>query len=457
MICCYSQAVFLAATDFWLKDRWRYIERMIDLWHRFETVARKNPSRILIHHVGVGQLTADELLRAAERIALPAGVKAQKVLVHLPNGAQWLAAFLALHRAGAVIMPLDPATMQEEMLSIIVDTGAAYLFDETGLRATGQTRADVPAGAAFVKLTSGSTGKKRPLYFTAAALIADGEHVVRTMDIRPEDTNLAVIPFGHSYGLGNLVLPLLLQGTACAIPDGFLPACMARACRDTHATILPSVPVHFRALLISDIDIHDFGSVRAFISAGAVLEPTMRKDFRARFGRPLHNFYGTSETGGLAYDGTGSECEGIGQPLCGVDIQQAGEHQLKVRSEALAMNIDTHEGWFTLPDHAVIDEQGCIHLLGRALGFIKIGGRKVFLSEIEKALREIPGVSDVFLKSLEGGTRVAAWVETEMSVAELRAEYLRCNPPWRLPRLLRVLPRLPRTERGKIDHSALPE
>ena len=67
-----------------------------------------------------------------------------------------------------------------------------------------------------IKLTSGTTGELKPILCSASNLVADGKQIIRTMGIRPADRNLAVIPLGHSYGLGNLVMPLLLQGTSVA-------------------------------------------------------------------------------------------------------------------------------------------------------------------------------------------------------------------------------------------------
>ena len=53
-------------------------------------------------------------------------------------------------------------------------------------------------------------------YITDAQMLADGRQICATMGIRPGDLNLGLIPFGHSYGLGNLVVPLLTQSSWAA-------------------------------------------------------------------------------------------------------------------------------------------------------------------------------------------------------------------------------------------------
>src|SRR5204863_6188690 len=113
-----------------------------------------------------------------------------------PNSALWLAAFLAIQKIGAAAVPLDVSLPQEAQRETIRRLG---------------TRSKSPV--CCVKLTSVTTGDLKRIFCSAANLRADGQHIIRTMGIRSADRNLAIIPLGHSYGLGNLVMPLLLQGT----------------------------------------------------------------------------------------------------------------------------------------------------------------------------------------------------------------------------------------------------
>ena len=74
-----------------------------------------------------------------------------------------------------------------------------------------------------MKLTSGSTGLPKAVLATEANLVADVQHIVEAMGIRPTDVQLAATPLSHAYALGNLVLPVLWQGTAMVLRDGFVP------------------------------------------------------------------------------------------------------------------------------------------------------------------------------------------------------------------------------------------
>ena len=148
--------------------------------------------------------TYRELTTLAERIAAPPNGRI--VPICQPNSGLWLAAFLGIQKIGAAALPLDPSLPTEAQ--------------ERTVRRVGR---GLPARSCCIKLTSGTTGDLKPVYCSAANLRADGEHIIRTMGIRPTDRNLAVIPLGHSYGLGNLVMPMLMQGTAVVCAPTFVP------------------------------------------------------------------------------------------------------------------------------------------------------------------------------------------------------------------------------------------
>ena len=124
------------------------------------------------------------------------------------------------------------------------------------------------------------------------------------MGIEATDVNLGLIPFGHSYGLGNLVLPLLLQGTAIVCGVAALPHAIAETIARWRPTVFPAVPAILRALASAEIPAEQLASVRTVISAGAPLAAEVARRFMHGSAR-IHSFYGSSETGGIAFDRTG--------------------------------------------------------------------------------------------------------------------------------------------------------
>jgi acyl-coenzyme A synthetase/AMP-(fatty) acid ligase len=425
------------------------------LWKEWQRVCDRQPSRIVLIDANRDESwTAEALTRyAAEFSDSLAGYRAgHKIAFRLPNGPEWIGFFLALQRAGLTAVPLDGALPTEGCREAARQVGARTLYLEGRFHSLGKG-AHSP-GICCIKSTSGSAGLPKTVSCQAGHLLADGRQVVETMRIRPSDRNLAVIPLGHSYGLGNLVMPLILQGTAMVTVRDYVPRQLVNWIEQYDVTVLPLVPALFRILAALPPG-PKLASVRTAISAGAVLGPAIAQAFFQRYDIKIHNFYGSSETGGICYDRTGSASltgRSVGKPLAGISITLEGGRPV-VASPAVA----TRSGHWKLADAAEWNSRGELVLLGRVGQGANIGGKKVHPMEIERVLRALPGVSDaaVWLSRKEGRDYLAAGVETSLSQAKLEHRLAQQLPAWKFPKLYFLARELPRTSRGKLDHAAL--
>ncbi|HEY0945162.1 MAG TPA: class I adenylate-forming enzyme family protein [Opitutaceae bacterium] len=430
-------------------------ERLDDCWA--ELVRRDPRAPALLDGASGRGWTRAELAAGAEawRGALPPTVGAalarRRVAIVAPNGAGWLHVFLGLLQHGAIPCALDGAEPAEAQRATAADLGAAWLWRDGRLEPVLPGRQRERRGdLCLIKLTSGSTGRPRALMFTHAQMIADGRQVCATMGIRPDDVNAAVIPFGHSYGLGNLVVPLLAQGTAIACVSSPLPQVLVAESARVRATVFPAVPALLRALVRSDLGADALAGVRLVISAGAPLPPETARAFAEKFGRRVHGFYGSSETGGIAYDRTGEATltgRSVGQPMEGVRLAFGRGHRFTVESAAVV-----GRGIHRPADRAELNAEGEVVLLGRTGRLVKIAGRRVDLAEIEATLRATPGVRDAYaMPHPARSDALAAAVVSELSPLELRARLSGRVAAWKIPERLRVMPEFPLTPRGKPD------
>jgi acyl-CoA synthetase (AMP-forming)/AMP-acid ligase II len=423
-----------------------------------ETVGRAPAAPAVIDGETRRTWTRAELAAAAAawRAHLPAGaaLAGRRVLMAEPNGAAWFQVFLGLLLADAVVVPADPMEPVATQVETARALGAAWLWRGGRLEPVVSRPPSRQRDLCLVKLTSGSTGVPRARVFTHAQMLGDGRQVCATMDIRPDDLNLAVIPLGHSYGLGNLVVPLLAQGTALACAASPLPNVLAADCARWRATVFPAVPMLLRALVEADADAAAFASLRLVISAGAPLAPEVAAAFAAKFGRRVHGFYGTSETGGISYDRTGEATlagRSVGPPLTGVRIDWRRGRRFTVASAAVM-----GRGCFSPADRGELNELGELVLRGRAGRLVKIAGRRLDLAEIEAALRAVPGVRDAHAAAHPVRTdALAAVVAAELTPADLRRQLGARLAAWKIPERLVVLPEFPHTARGKIDRRRL--
>ncbi|MFA5266206.1 MAG: class I adenylate-forming enzyme family protein, partial [Opitutaceae bacterium] len=229
-------------------------------------------------------------------------MRRRKVAMGIPNGIVWFQAFIGLLEAGAIPVLLDPGEPLAAQKEAALHLGASWLWTGTDMHALPLRLRVRREDLCLVKVTSGSTGRPRGLAFTHGQMLADGRQVCRSMGIREDDLNLAVIPFGHSYGLGNLVLPLIDQGTAIVCAESPLPSGLALDCAKWKPTVFPLVPSLMQALVRADLHLGDFSPLRLVIAAGGVISPQGAKSFCERFAQSVHCFYGSSDTGGISYD-----------------------------------------------------------------------------------------------------------------------------------------------------------
>lgn len=447
-------------------------DALLQAWNR--TVRRRGGDRAVTQAADRAVATFRELDERAEawlaaqvamRQTTPAPalrrehLRGRAVVFAAPNGIAWLEKFLGLLKAGAVVVPLDVAEPLAAQRQLAASLRAGFLWNGVHLEALAAARRYRDPAICLVKLTSGSTGRPRALTFTAAQMLADAMQVTTSMGITARDLNYGIIPLGHSYGLGNLVIPLLARGVPLVCGTAPLPHAVVADFAATQATVFPGVPAIWRALVAADARLP---SLRLAISAGAPLPPEVAREFAARFGQRLHNFYGSSETGGIAYDRSGRATleGGVGRALDGVTLMARRGARLQVSSAAVHTHGNRRHagkvGAWLMPDRVIVDARGGVTLLGRRGTTVKIGGRRLNLREVADRLRRMPGVHDVWIGVGPGSDPVlGAAVASGWSAVELRSALLADSAAWKIPKKFVVLPQLPVTDRGKTDVHAL--
>jgi acyl-coenzyme A synthetase/AMP-(fatty) acid ligase len=213
-------------------------------------------------------------------------------------------------------------------------------------------------------------------------------------------------------------------------------------------------------------------NVRIAISAGAPLPLSLEEAVYERFGLKIHNFYGSSECGGIAYDRTEqprSEIAYAGLPLKDVDVCIGENGCLEVRSRAVAAGYwptpapELANGVFRTSDLGQV-QTGHVYVRGRVSDQINIAGRKVSPEGIERVLVLHPAVRDCLVFGVpaaesERGETIVACValhaETCATTEELKQYLISYLPAWQVPRKWWIVPSLQANERGKISRLQL--
>jgi len=407
-----------------------------------------------------------------------------------PNGPGFVAGFLALRRAGAVVLLFDWRTPQSERIRCAGALGAEAILEvekqwpegpnDFTLREmeqdTKRDRIEFPLNAATIRLTSGSTGSPQGIVHTSEALLSDDHNLSLTMGLLPDETILASVPLSHAYGFASILLPALTQRAILAVPEIGRPLAPVETAVGQRVTFLPTVPAYLQAIL----DMKEIpplpADLRLIISAGAPLSLETAARFREAYGLPIHVFYGASEVGGITFDRDGSAAERgtLGSPVENVRVQleptdgaEKDQGVVTVRSSSAATgyhpdsNSNLRDGCFRTSDLATFSA-GELVLLGRIDDLINVKGLKLNPREVESVLGQMEGVVEavVFGTDDPGGSgqvvcAVAAVSNNATGYDEIRRWCRDHLAAHKVPRKVITVDQIPRNARGKVDRKAV--
>ena len=407
------------------------------LYERWRQIAQERGQELALRDVASGrQWCFAELAREAE--SGPADH--QSIVYPQGHAPEFILAILRAWRAKTTVCPLEP------------DQGPPQVPLP-------------PAPSVHLKTTSATTGLARTIAFTAEQLAADAENIMVTMGLRPDWPNLGVISMAHSYGFSNLVLPLLLHGIPLILVPSPLPETLRRAAEDEPALTLAAVPALWRAW-------HEAGvvppNVRLAISAGALLPVSLEQAVFSAARLKIHNFYGSSECGGIAYDVTATpraDDACVGAPMRNVQLALNGNGCLEIRSQAVGLTYwpepaeTLARGCFQTSDLAEIKDD-LVYLRGRCGDQINVAGRKVFPASVERALASHPIVKECLVFGVPGNDahrteRIVACVVARVPIdaAQLKQFLLEQLPAWQVPRQWWFVDALSANPRGKVSRA----
>jgi benzoate-CoA ligase family protein len=314
--------------------------------HFLETPAAAHPDRVAI--LGEpAEVTYAALANLARRVAASITrdgiVAGNRVLIVLPDSAEFIAAFLGVARTGAIAVPVNPMSRSDDfahyvrdsraILAIIhrdaTDAFAAASIDAENLKQILVVGRDAPISAsakisswnkwlaasgreslapaattrandpAFFLYTSGSGGKPKAAIHEHKDMLATFTGFARgVLDIRSDDRTYSVSKLFFAYGLGNgLYFPLGAGAATILDPERPRPERCAEIFAKFKPTIFSSVPTFYSAILREAERglAFDFSSVRHAVSAGERLPPEIFERFREKFGLEIIDAIGSTE------------------------------------------------------------------------------------------------------------------------------------------------------------------
>ena len=431
--------------------------------------------------------------------------------VCVERGIEMMVALLAVLKAGAAYLPLDPALPEQRLGFVVRDAGCPLVLVQDHLRerlpdspvrlvdvdgdvsAQPVTPPEVvvhPKNLAYAMYTSGSTGLPKAVLVEHEAIVNRLLWMQADYPVGPGDRVLHKTPYTFDVSVWEIFGPLI-AGAALVVarPDGQQdPEYLAGLVRDERVTTVHFVPPLLRAFLDQPAAA-GCTALRQVFSGGEPLPEPLRDKLFGLLDVELSNIYGPTET---AVDVThhrvrpGAGPAPIGVPvwntrayvldeylrpvpagvpgelyLAGVQLARGYHDRVDLTAARFVADpFDTGRRMYRTGDRASWTAEGELRYLGRTDHQVKVRGFRVELGEIESVLSRCPGVEQVSVIVREdrpGDRRLVAYVVGAPSGAELRAFLIERVPGYLVPSEFVTLGTMPLNANGKVDRQALPD
>ncbi|MGW4642220.1 amino acid adenylation domain-containing protein [Sphaerisporangium sp. NPDC004334] len=458
----------------------------------FEEQVRRTPGAPAVAF-GADRLTYGELNAAANRLAhllIARGAGPEDVVaLKLPPSTGLVVAVLAVLKAGAAYLPVDPAYPAERIAAMLDDAAPALVLsgplpDAAAFPGHDPRDADraaplLPSSPAYVISTSGSTGRPKGVVVTHRGFAALRENQARAYPAGPGDRVLQYVSPSFDVSVAELCCALL-TGACLTGPGGGLTgeelAALMRREGVTHAFIPPAV--------LEGLP-RDIPSLRTLVTGGETLSAGARDSWSR--GRRLINEYGPSEVTVAATVSAplaGPAHPPIGRPVPGaaVHVLDAGLRMVApgVVGELYVSGVGLARGYLRRPgltaERFVADPfrggrmyrtgdavrwraDGQLEFVGRVDDQVKVRGFRVEPGEIEAVLTRHPAVERaavVVREDRPGDRRIVAYVVAGQLPAGLRDHVAEALPAHMVPAAFVRMDALPLSPNRKIDRRALP-
>lgn len=483
----------------------------MNIYNMIETIANNRQAQNIAYVFEGVSSTYDELMiqtnRFAKELINRNLKKDDKVAVLLGNSPEFIQAYLAILKIGAIAVPLNPAFTENELIYILNDANVKLIvtkedqfekifsvksscpicehiiaIEKLGEQNNHNYSVNSPRfsenDAAVILYTSGTTGNPKGAIITHRNLLENAKDFSSMIELHESDKMIAVLPMFHSFCLTICVNMILLNGATIIIVPKFNPVELVNIIKSEKATLIAAVPTIYNYLhQLSNVSSEDFTSLRACISGGSSIPVELLHSLQIKFKLNILEGYGLSETspvltfnpyGGLSKPGS----VGIDLPSVKTKIfNEAGEEVLTGElGEVVAKGPNVMKGyynqieetkkaftngWFKTGDLGKKDEDGYLFLLDRKKDVIITNGYNVYPREIEEQLYKHPNIIEAAVvgkSDLVVGESVCAYIVVNQDVKEADIK-LFCQQyliHYKVPKQFYFVDELPKNSTGKI-------
>jgi HIP---CoA ligase len=370
-------------------------------------------------------------------------------------------------------------------------------WDDFGARADDASRRELerrshalgPDDPSDILFTSGTTGKPKGVVQTHGRTLVIATDWVAMTGLRSDDRYLMVNPYFHMFGLKAGILAAVCAG-ATMLPEPVFDVDRALAqVAAEGVTVFPGAPTLYLSLLDHpDRDRHDLSSLRVAVTGAADIpvELIRRIDEELPF-EVIISGYGLTEGGTASATALDDDVETIattvGRPRPGfelrivdgdADVAPGATGEVLLRGGSIMSHyLDdpdattqalTEDGWLRTGDLGLVDDAGCLHIVGRSKDMYIVGGFNAYPAEIENALLGHPDIAQAAVIGVPDerlGEVGYAFVVPRTGAAPEPAAIIEWSRErmanYKVPRTVELIDELPLNATGKVEKLVLAE
>lgn len=445
-----------------------------------------------------------------------------RVAIMLPNTPSFVVWYYATLRIGAIAVSVSTRWKAHEVSFLAADCGAkafisdhsgtsankdglpsciaeTFVVSDDGIHCNGGSIGDStiqestwydanPNDPALILYTSGTTGVAKGATLSHLNVRSNVAAFNHLCSMRSDDRILLAVPLFHCFGQNALLNSGFNVGATIVLQRKFDPHDSARSIEQESVSQLYGVPTMFR-LLHECCQPKQLATVRYCFSAAATLPVQVSQRWHEKFGMPIYEGYGLTETSPFASYNHRNRYQigSIGTPIDCVEMKilDTESHEacrpgvlgeIVIRGPNVMLGYwnrpeDTakaiKKGWFHSGDIGRVDDQGYFYIVDRVKDMIDVGGSNVYPAEVERVLLDHPDIAEtavVGFPDMVFGEQVVAFVVLADNTADLVnvGKQIRQFAQSRLanyktPAKVIVLDELPRNASGKVLKTKLRE
>lgn len=425
------------------------------------------------------------------------GLKGKRIAIIGKNRYEWIVSYLATVNGTGIVVPLDKGLPEAEVESSLIRSKAdCIIFEESytemiqNIKNAGNTNIKEyicmdkqenftsleeliekgnkllkegnrdfldsqinPTEMSIILFTSGTTSMSKAVMLSHKNIASNIYAMTKCEDLRSTDTNIAFLPFHHTFGCTGILMFLIL-GATNVFCDGLrhiqknlveyevstfvcvpllIESIYKKIWQEIEKTnqtkkvkfgialskILLKIGIDIRPKLFKPITSKLGGKIRMVISGASGIDPKVADGFRD-FGIYVVQGYGLTETSpvlaaeNVKYYKTGS----TGLPMPGVELQidnpnEQGIGEIKAKGPNVMLGYYENEeetnkvlkdGWFYTGDLGYMDKDGFLYITGRKKNVIVLkNGKNVYPEELEVLIGNLPYVKENMVFGKEKG------------------------------------------------------